>query len=137
MLDVFVIVIEYLLHLAFGIYIFVFVFHVFLIFLQQESIFDLIYHSEYIFSPCKRILTPALCVFWSGTGLIKSITVNLKHLCFIKSIKANLKHLCLSRAQMLIKSTKMPILPELSSLMSSFGTSHHNIPGYRDQEMKC
>ena len=50
------------------------VFRVFLIFLQQESVFGLINHSEYIFSPCKRILTPALCVFWSGTGLIKSIT---------------------------------------------------------------
>ena len=79
------------------------VFRVFLIFLQQESVFCLIYHSEYIFSPCKRVLTPALCVFWSGTGLIKSITVNLKHSCFIKSIKANLKHLCFT------KSTKMPI----------------------------
>ena len=38
---------------------------------------------------------------------------------------------------MLIKSTKMPILPELSSLMSSFGTSHHNTPGYRIQEMNA
>ena len=38
---------------------------------------------------------------------------------------------------MLIKSTKMPILPELSSLMSSFGTSHHNTPVYRIQEMNA